>query len=101
MPDLIEVKVNIKNEKIGSPISDQLSEYLRQYTSKGDRADVSIKTGVGASTIRDVVYRNNNLTEDNSRAIYRLINVAIHNGMNSIKETSIAVAHLKSIIKPE
>ena len=93
------IEVNIVNEKIGSPISEKLSLYLRHYTSKGDRADVSIKTGVGASTIRDVVYRNNNLTPDNSRAIYKLIEIGIQKGLESIQETNIAIAHLKSIIK--
>ena len=52
----------------GKPISEQLSGYLRTYTDKHDRANVSVETGVGTSTIREVMYRTNPVTKRNSNA---------------------------------
>jgi hypothetical protein len=80
-----------QSEDFGKPISEELSENLKKYTSKDDRADVSIKTGISVSTIRDVVYRANMLTENNSIGIIELIKVAIAN-----IETA---AHVKSYLE--
>lgn len=60
----------------GIPISVELSEAVRRYTNHHDRAEASRLTGIGSSTVRDVVFRNNNLTEDNSKAILVMINTA-------------------------
>lgn len=69
----------------GSPISYDLSNYLKEYTSNNDRADVSAKTGVGSSTIRDLVYRLNNITESNSKAIIELMKIAVVNCTDKIE----------------
>lgn len=68
-----------KSNSYGKPISEELSKNLKKYTSKDDRANVSIKTGISVSTIRDVVYRVNMLTENNSVGILELIKVAVSN----------------------
>lgn len=75
-----------EQEHFGKPISEKLSEYLRRYTDKYDRADVSIKTGVGTSTIRDVVFRANALTENSSVAIIELARIAINNCTHNIEK---------------
>ena len=74
-----------KPDDFGKPISQELSDTLREYTTKDDRADVSIKTGVSISTIRDVTYRNNSLTESNSRAIIMLASKAKSKCQQAIK----------------
>lgn len=85
-------------ENYGKPISEQLSYYLRKYTGNHDRADVSVKTGVGTSTIRDVSYRNNALTEENSKAITELVRKAIENCQSNITESAEAVEVLKELL---
>lgn len=71
-------------DSYSKPISEKLSEYLRDWTNKQDRADVSRITKIGLSTIRDVVYRNNSLTEENSKAIVELMKIAVVNCTNKI-----------------
>lgn len=73
------------NEHYGNPISLKLSEYLRDWTDKDDRAAVAVETGVSMSTVRDVTYRNNNLTEENSKAIIKLMERAVKNCTNKIE----------------
>lgn len=72
-------------DNYGKPISEKLSEYLRDWTDKQDRADVSRETKIGLSTVRDVVYRNNSLTEENSKAILELMKIAVKNCTNKIE----------------
>ena len=88
----------LKDEQFGNPISEKLSNYLRTYTTSNDRANVSRMTGVGSSTVRDVAYRNNNLTEGNSKAIIELARIAIMNCDNSIEDAGKAAAELRSIL---
>lgn len=80
-----------KPEEFGKPISQELSETLREYTSKDDRSDVSTKTGISLSSIRDVMYRNNSLTESNSRAIVMLSAIAKDNCKQVIDDANIAI----------
>lgn len=77
----------INRETLGIAISEELSLLLRKYTNKNHRADVSQKTGLGTSTIRDLVFRNNSLTINNSIAIISLINIAV-NRCKEINEDS-------------
>jgi len=72
-------------ENYGKPISEELSTYLKEYTDNNDRANVAAKSRVGISTIRDVTYRNNNLTETNAEAITELMKIAIINCQNRIQ----------------
>ncbi|GAB1856762.1 hypothetical protein MHTCC0001_15980 [Flavobacteriaceae bacterium MHTCC 0001] len=67
------------NEDYGELIGEQLSKYLKKTTDVNDRVRVHKKTGVGTSTIRDVVYRRNRLTKDNAIAIVELIKIAKQN----------------------
>lgn len=86
-------------EHFGKPISEKLSDYLRTYSDKFDRADVTTKTGISTSTIRDVVYRSNAITEQNSKAIVELMRIAIKNcGLNIVKSTE-AKTELKAMLK--
>lgn len=68
--------VKIKNQDYSTPISAELSDFLRRYTNSTDWAETCIKTKVGTSTIRDLIYRTNSLTKRNSKAIIHLIEIA-------------------------
>jgi len=75
-------------EFLGKLISEELSNYLRTYTDKFDRINIAQMDGikVGASTMREVIYRNVNLTADNSKAINELMKIAIQNRRNYRKD---------------
>ena len=70
---------------LGKPISIELSEYLKQFTNIHDRIAVSERTSVGPSTIRDLVYRTNVLTVNNSVSIIELMKIAVVNCTNTIQ----------------
>lgn len=88
-----------EQEHFGKPISVQLSEYLKANISKNDLADVATKTDVSISTVRDVMYRNNGLTENNSTAIVELVKIAIANCNNMIGETRRAKSFLEKLME--
>lgn len=75
-------------EHYGKPISEKLSDYLKKYTNSNDRANAATISGVGTSTIRDVMYRNNSLTEENSKGIIELMRIAIKNAKNALNTFS-------------
>jgi hypothetical protein len=89
----------LKNEKFGCAISDGLSTHLRSYTSNKDWADVSIKQQVSTSTIRDVIYRKNSLTENSSKAIIELVKIAKSNCDVIIDDANEALEDLNTIIE--
>jgi hypothetical protein len=91
----------LKNESISTPISEQLSEFLKAYTSNKDWANTSIKTRVGTSTIRDVIYRYNALSENNSKAIVELVSIAKSNANRSIIKAKMAVDYFNKVLSNE
>lgn len=91
-------EVMLRNERFGQPISEKLSKLLRAYTGKYDRSRVARLTGVHTSTIRDVSYGTNSLTENNSKAIVELIRIAIDNCNNSVTDAREAVSELEDIL---
>lgn len=82
--------------KQGNPISVLLSDYLKEYTTVNERADVAAKTGVGTSTIRDLIYRTTSVTETNTKAIVALIELAVVNCTNKIEYGKKARKNLNS-----
>lgn len=72
----------------GKTISQDLSNYLRQYTTTRDRADVNAATGIGTSTIRDLVFRRNTLTLENSKSITELSKLAVKNSREKISTST-------------
>ncbi|MCJ8153198.1 hypothetical protein MKJ01_05410 [Chryseobacterium sp. SSA4.19] len=72
--------------KISQPISSQLSTYLREFTTKEDIADVAAEeNSCSSSTLRDIVYRTNPVTEKNLLALKRLMSIASKNADAKIK----------------
>jgi|GEM_PF-2980401 Mn-containing catalase len=78
----------------GNLISKQLSDYLREHTSKNDYADVANLTGVSLHTLRYVVARSNNLTQSNSKAVIELAKKAVMNCTNTINDSREAKEYL-------
>lgn len=72
--------------KTGKPIDIQLSEYLKIYTNKEDRKSVARACGMSESTLRDLVYQGNKVTEKNRSALSVLIDVAKENCLQSIEK---------------
>ena len=93
--------MELKNEIFGCPISENLSLRLKTHTSNKDWADVSVKTRVGTSTIRDVIYRNNALTKNNSKAIIELAMVALQNCKNEIHNAESSIRELNQMLVEE
>lgn len=85
-------------EFLGKLISEELSNYLRTYTDKFDRINITQmdSINVGVSTMREVIYRNVNLTVDNAMAINELMKIAIQNCMKLRKDSIKAEKGLKS-----
>lgn len=83
-------------EQFGKPISEQLSEYLKQYTTSNDRANVCQQTSIGTSTIRDLVYRNNNLSKSNYIAVVELMRIAVRNCTQKINDSKQAKRYFES-----
>ena len=65
--------------EFGKPISEKLSKALRSHISKNDIADIALISNVGTSTLRDVVYRRNSVTENNYKAVIDLTERALQN----------------------
>ena len=72
-------EIKLKNENYGLPITLRLSQHLKEYSTIHDRGDAARQTGVGISTIHQVIQMSGNLTKDNERAIVFLLDVAIEN----------------------
>jgi len=85
--------------KIREPISVKISEHLKDFTSKDDRADVISKVnGVSSSTLRDLVYRGNSVTEYNLPALKLLLIKACQNADAKMKQASNCKKDIKKII---
>ncbi|EFK36856.1 Uncharacterised protein [Chryseobacterium gleum] len=72
--------------KYGQPISLRLSNYLRDFTTKEDVANVSTETGVSISTLNYVKRRANNVSEGNEKGIICLAKKALENAEAKRKE---------------
>ncbi|MEM9646940.1 MAG: hypothetical protein AAF969_00555 [Bacteroidota bacterium] len=73
-------KMFSKND-YGKPIGEVLSNILRRNLSKTDYANIAARSNISFSTIRDVVYRTNSLTEANAVAIKLLVHAAFENSI--------------------
>lgn len=65
----------------GKPIGEALSTVLRRNLSKTDYANIAARSSISFSTVRDVVYRSNSLTESNAVAIKLLVHAAFENSI--------------------
>ncbi|NML69982.1 MULTISPECIES: hypothetical protein [Chryseobacterium] len=85
--------------KIREPISVKISDHLREFTTKYDRADVISKVnGVSSSTLRDLVYRGNSVSENNLPALKLLLIKACENADAKMKQASNCKRDIKKVI---
>lgn len=67
----------------GKFIDKELSDYLREYTSKDDMLDLATDT-VSVYTLRQVMMRNRTVTEENRPVFLLLIERAVENADKKI-----------------
>ncbi len=85
--------------KIKEAISVSLSEILKEFTTKDDRADIISKiNGVSSSTLRDVMYRRNSVSENNLPAVKLLLLKASQNADAKIKQARNCKKEVKKVI---
>lgn len=84
--------------EIGHPISEDLSGFLKEFTSKYDRADIHIKTGVSASLLNDITYRSRNVTEDNKKGLISLMERASENAEKQMSRARKCKKNLREIL---
>ena len=61
------------------PVSTQLSEYLKMYTTLADREKIAKKHKISLITINSVIYMSRNITANNAAAITEIVQIAIKN----------------------
>ncbi|MFP3835396.1 hypothetical protein [Chryseobacterium sp. SIMBA_028] len=85
--------------RIRETISPVLSEFLKEFTTKDDRADVINNVfGVGTSTLRDLVYRVNPVTDKSLPALKLLLLKASQNADSKIKQAKNCKKEVKKVI---
>ncbi len=92
------IALRIKGEKFGNTVSEPLSELLKATITPQDRANIANKTGIGASTVRNLILRTTTITEENSRALYALLDKAIEKYNENIDNSGKAVQQLEALI---
>lgn len=91
----------IIGEKSGSLLTEDLSGYLKTFTSGLDRSRAGEKTEVSPSLISSVVTRKNPLTDRSIIAIVELIKIAIKNAEDQIYAGRLAKIELSSRLPKE
>lgn len=85
--------------KIGETIPLQLSEYLKMFTTKDDRADVNNEVkNVSVSSLRELTYRNNRVTEGNMIGLKVLLMKANKNADEKIKQAKNCKKEIRKVI---
>lgn len=64
------------NIELGKVISEELADLLKVFSSSSDRADVSREHDISASTLREITYRNQSVTERSLPAVKALLQCA-------------------------
>lgn len=71
----------------GKFINQELSDYLKEYTSKYDRLDVATDT-VSVYTLKEITYRNRTITEENRPVFIELVKLAVKNADSRIQNST-------------
>ncbi len=79
------------NVQVGNVISQELSELLKEYATSNDRANVVMISKIGTSTIRDVILRNNSVSENSIGPLLELIKASKQNAIDRINHANMAV----------
>lgn len=85
--------------KIRETISPVLSDFLKEFTTKDDRADImNANVGVGTSTLRELIYRNVPVTDNSLPALKLLLLRASENADAKIKQARNCKKEVKKVI---
>lgn len=85
--------------KISQPISPVLSDFLKEFTSKDDRANIANSgIGVSPSTLRELTYRNASVTDNSLPALKLLLLTASQNADAKIKTARNCKKEIKKVI---
>ena len=97
--------LRIKNEEMftssdfGKPIGQELSTILRRNLNKDNLANIATGCSISFSTVRDLVYRTNSLTEGNSMALALLIHAALENSVARKLQSEGDIMFLDGLLK--
>ena len=82
----------------GTYIDQNLSDYLKEYTSKFDRIKIYNETGVSDYLIKDLMYQTRKITDNNRTALIKLIQAAVFNAESRIKDSRTCKKNLTKIL---
>ena len=83
----------------GKPISEDLSTILRRNLNKDHLANIAAGCHLSFSTIRDLVYRTNSLTQGNCMALALLIHSAFENSIARKLQSEGDIMFLEGLLK--
>lgn len=83
---------------IGATIPQEISEFLREFTHKDEWGDVANIVNCSPSTVRDVLYRRNSVSEKSLEALKYLFPIATKNADQKIKSARNCKKAVKEIL---
>ena len=86
------------NIEVGKIISQEVSDLLRDFSTKENRANVSINSNISASTLREITYRNQAVSEYSLPAVKSLLKIARENAVESEKKSRQSAKELLTIL---
>jgi hypothetical protein len=88
----------LKDQEIGGRITEELSEYLKRWTSGRDRSDAAEKNNITGETLSSIVTRRRNLTENSYPALLALVSIAMLNIDTHSEEAQEADSYLSKLL---
>lgn len=90
-----------EEDHYGKLISNELSEYLKEWTTSHDRIEVAEQSDLSKSLIESVMRRDRSLTKSNSIGIVNLMRKAIHNCTHKIQRAEKVKKQLDYLLKDD
>lgn len=90
---------SLKGEKVGHPISAELSADLKKYLGAAERGLISVETGVGFHTVDKLIQGYNSITRSNMIAVLRAVEMAAEKSKQEADDSKKANKRLKLKIK--
>ncbi len=92
-----EDSIILKNQEVGSRITEDLSTYLMRWTTMSDRGDAAEIAQISGETMSAIVKRRRNVTENTYPALVALVNIAIKNCSTASEEAGKAQKFMKKL----
>ncbi len=81
----------------GNPISEKLSEAFRRNVSANDYANAAVRGGCSPSLVKQLVLRNTTITDNNSKAVEVLLEIAKENCERTIAQAKVDKKYFESL----